>query len=235
MEIENSFIASVKREKTMTLQRRWAKLFQRIKKNNQDMIEQYMAAIQQYIAKNYKKQVPPQYAPYKDTDQPVPHFDSDHGTGFRYSLKDYRDTEKLEEGEKGAADPVEFTSLEWFLDQVKNHTFVNKLSALIRQKGMRDPAVYKAANMDRRLFSKIMSDYGYQPSKDTVIALSFALRLSFDEAKDLLDAAGYTLSRSIRRDVAIEYFFRSHIYSLTDINIVLDRLGLKIIGRQNVV
>ena len=76
-----------------------------------------------------------------------------------------------------------------------------------------------------------MSDYGYQPSKDTVIALALVLQLSLDEAKDLLDAAGYTLSHSIRRDVAIEYFLRSHYYCLNEINIVLDRLGLKIIGR----
>ena len=183
-------------------------------------IQELMESVQPYIDQYYEKPLPP-----------VSLFDP--SSGVKFSLR-ATTKPKLEEGEKGAEEPFSLIPPDWLMDQVENHTFANKLSDYIAQKGMRDPAVYKAANMDRRLFSKIMTDYGYQPSKDSVLALAFALKLTPDEANDLLEGAGYTLSHSIRRDVVIEYFFRSKIYRLTDINIVLDQLGLKMIGRQNV-
>ena len=89
----------------------------------------------------------------------------------------------------------------------------------------------KAAQMDRRLFSKMMSDRNYKPSKDTAVALVIALELSLKQANDLLSRAGYALSHSNKRDVIIEYFIRERIYNLSDINEVLYRLDQKIIGR----
>ena len=112
-------------------------------------------------------------------------------------------------------------------------TFVDKLVYHINAKGMRDAQVYKAAQMDKRLFSKIMSNAEYKPSKDTVIALAFALKLTLKETEDLLARAGYTFSHSNKRDVIIEYFFREGIHNLIDINEVLFRLNQKIIGRNN--
>ena len=117
------------------------------------------------------------------------------------------------------------------LDGTTNKTFVDTLIVHINKKGMRDSEVYKAAQIDRRLFSKIMSDRQYKPAKDTAIALAIALQLSLDEANDLLSRAGYTFSHSNKKDIIIEYFFREHIYKLDDINQVLFNLGQKIIGR----
>lgn len=117
------------------------------------------------------------------------------------------------------------------LDKTINKTFVDILILHIDKKGMRDSEVYKAAQIDRRLFSKIMSDRQYKPSKDTVIAISIALKLRLDEANDLLSRAGFALSHSNKKDVIIEYFFREQIYNLDDINSVLFNLGQKIIGR----
>lgn len=117
------------------------------------------------------------------------------------------------------------------LDNTTNKTFVDTLIVHINKKGMRDSEVYKAAQIDRRLFSKIMSDRQYKPAKDTAIALAIALQLSLDEANDLLSRAGYTFSHSNKKDIIIEYFFRERIYKLDDINQVLFNLGQKIIGR----
>ena len=77
----------------------------------------------------------------------------------------------------------------------------------------------------------MVSNRDYKPSKDTAIALAFALRLSLDEANDLLSRAGYTFSHSNKRDIIIEYFFREGIFNLMDVNEVLYRLDQKIIGR----
>lgn len=117
------------------------------------------------------------------------------------------------------------------LDKTVNQTFSDRLAFLIRKSGMRDTQVYKAAQMDKRLFSKIMSDKNYKPSKDTVIALIFALELSLSEAEDLLSRAGYTLSHSNKRDVILEFFIRERIHNLFDVNEILHNLNQKTIGR----
>lgn len=113
-----------------------------------------------------------------------------------------------------------------------NASFVAKIMQYISSKNLSTAEVYKAANMDRRLFSKMLCTKDYQPSKDTVIALSIAIRLTLDEANDLLERAGYSLSHSIRRDVIIEYFFRECVYNLNDINNFLFYMGERVIGRN---
>ena len=117
------------------------------------------------------------------------------------------------------------------LEENTNMSFVDKMLEYINKKQLRDSKVYKAAQIDRRLFSKIVSDREYKPAKDTCIAICFALQLSLRETNDLLARAGYILSHSSKRDVVIEYFFREGVYDLMDVNIILQRLGLKIIGR----
>ena len=113
-----------------------------------------------------------------------------------------------------------------------NISFVKKLEMLIKERNLAVSEVYKAANMDRRLFSKITCNSDYQPSKDTVLALIFALKLSHPEAIDLLERAGYTLSHSIKRDIILEYFIKERIYNLNNINAFLYNMNEKIIGRN---
>lgn len=118
------------------------------------------------------------------------------------------------------------------LEQSVNQTFVDRLLHYINEKGVRDSEVYKAAQVDKRLFSKMVSNREYKPSKDTAIALALALELSLDEANDMLSRAGYTFSHSNKRDIIIEFFFREKVYNLMDANDVLYRLNQKLIGRS---
>ena len=109
--------------------------------------------------------------------------------------------------------------------QKKEESFSERLLRMIDEKGLKDSDVYKRANIDRRLFSKIRGDEDYMPSKKTAISFCLALQLDMDEAKKLLATAGYTLSTSSRFDLIIIYLIENCEYNIHFANIVLDDYG----------
>ena len=203
-------------------------------------IDRYTEGANGYVTRTYAPEPPPKKEPsvkysLRKADPDIKY--SERGD-VRYS---FRDTDDIPaQGDKFRKDAVEQLfalyslnsgSLNKKLDTTLNLTFVDMLTRYINMKGWRDSKVYKAAQIDRRLFSKIMSDREYKPAKDTALALAIALELTLQQTRDLLDRAGYTLSHSNKRDVIIEYFIREGVHNLADINEVLYKLDQKIIGR----
>ena len=120
-------------------------------------------------------------------------------------------------------------SLEDLIGEV-GEPFHEVLFEKILQSGMTDVEVYRRANMDRKLFSKIRNNPAYHPGKNTVLALAIALKMDIDDTQDLLSRAEYALSPSSKSDVIIRYFIERKIFDIDLINIALDDHNLTILG-----
>ena len=120
--------------------------------------------------------------------------------------------------------------LEDVVEQVEEG-FSEALLRLIDERDLTDPEVYKRANIDRKLFSKIRSKKGYQPSKPTALALAVALRLDLDETRDLIARAGYALTHANKGDIIVEYFIVRKMWDVMLINETLFAFDQPLIGR----
>ena len=105
--------------------------------------------------------------------------------------------------------------------------FQKQLFDYIDCKKLNDVDVYKKANIDRRLFSKIRSNENYRPSKDTVIALCISMKLTLEESEVLLKSVGASLSNSILRDVIIKACIKYEIYNIDDVDLLLIERNLE--------
>ena len=120
-------------------------------------------------------------------------------------------------------------SLDDMLDEL-DAGFSETLLTLIDRTGKKDSDIYKKANVDRKLFSKIRNNPDYKPSKTTAIAFAIALELDLEETKDFIARAGFALSRSSKFDVIIEYFIKQKNYDVFAINEALFAFDQSLLG-----
>lgn len=114
--------------------------------------------------------------------------------------------------------------------QKQDISFSEKLFRIIDSRGLKDPDVYREANVSKQVFSKIRAKSSYHPKKNTVLALAIALRLSLVETDDLLSYAGYTLAKNDKIDIIVSYFIEKGIYKVVSINEVLFEYDLPLLG-----
>lgn len=143
--------------------------------------------------------------------------------------QEYHFDANIAKGKTSDPDGHKGVSLEQLVKEV-GESFHEKLFREIDRSGMSDVEVYKRANIDRKLFSKIRSNPAYHPSKQTILALAIALELNINDTVDLLSRAEYALSPGSKGDLIVKYFIERGIYDIMTINFALDEYGQEILG-----
>jgi hypothetical protein len=103
--------------------------------------------------------------------------------------------------------------------------FQNTLMQLIADRKVDNSVIYKKACIDKKFFSKIISNKDYVPKKHTVMALGLALELTLEEYESFLASAGYAFMPSSKFDLIIKYCVMNHIYNLISVDVILDDHG----------
>lgn len=184
--------------------------------------------IQEYLSNNYtgnmkvvslhEESVPPQIIESWDKPEYFPCCEAPQKAACRPNLPlnftDYSRTSRFQRSfcyQIGLSDTV--TNM--------NDSFSETLLILIEKKNKTEPEVYKTANVDRRVFSRIRTRKNYTPKKTTILALAIALELSIDETNNLLCKAGFALSPSILLDVIVSFFIKEKTFDIFEINAAL--------------
>ena len=129
---------------------------------------------------------------------------------------------------EASAAPLPAGSLEELLGQSES-TFSEYLLDILKERSGKDSEVYKRAEISKQLFSKMLSNKYYQPTKNTVIQLAIGLQLDVNRTQKLLEKAGYTLTRSSKADLVVQYYIERKVYNVKFINLALEDCGLPLL------
>lgn len=114
---------------------------------------------------------------------------------------------------------------EWEKKNSVRKSFSSEVLRRLDESGTPYVDFYKRAWLDKKMFYKIKSDYGYKPSMETAVKCCFGLRLNMEESAGLLQLAGYCFSPSSSRDLALKFCIEHNIHDLREVNYLLSGLG----------
>ena len=156
------------------------------------------------------------------------------GSGIRYSLAESDDT--IPDMKKFLSDARQDTAMfdspalrktyhEWERQTAAKKTFSSEVLKKLKELDLKPAEFYKAAGLDKRVFHALKRDYLYTPSKETAIRCCLGLRLKYEEALDLLQLAGYSMSPGNSRELVIRFCMENEVYDLPSINYMLAAMG----------
>lgn len=113
-----------------------------------------------------------------------------------------------------------------------DESFSERLNRFLIEKDVDNADCWKAANISRKTFSKILCEKNYHPTKTTVLAIAISLKLTIKETNELLEPAGYVLTKSDKIDYIVMYFIENKIYDILTVNEALFDCDLKVLGAK---
>lgn len=109
------------------------------------------------------------------------------------------------------------TKIMEYLNCSESKSFKDTLFSFIDNSGLSDSEIYKRADVDRKLFSKIRCGKDYVPRRNVIVKLGLALALSMKDFEKLLKSGGYSLSEN-KFDKVISCCLENNIYDLESVN-----------------
>jgi len=98
------------------------------------------------------------------------------------------------------------------IDLIKDKSFSTLLSDFVAQRFDKDANFYKQIYMSRQLFSKIINNPSYRPTRETVMRCCIGLKLGERDAQLLMESAGYGFSRNLDLDLIVKFCIADRVY-----------------------
>ena len=109
-------------------------------------------------------------------------------------------------------------------------TFPMVLQKFIDKKGFKKyKEIYGKISMKQDTFSSILRGKYSVVKKENVLKLCVGLKLSVDEAEELMESAGYLFSKSIMTDVVVKAFLLHECYDTFAIDNELDENNVSVL------
>ncbi len=112
----------------------------------------------------------------------------------------------------------------------QDKSFIEMVDWWLNEKNIRMKDFYIHSNLNRAMLSNLRCHPSQTPKKTNAIACAIGLELNLAETTDLLDRAGFSLSKYVKTDVIVEYFIKNGIFDIFKINEELFANDLVLLG-----
>ena len=96
-----------------------------------------------------------------------------------------------------------------------------------------DDELILRGNLSSKLFSKLVNDSSYIPSKNVVFSFGIAMKLNEDELSSLLNSCGYALNKTNLLDLIVCFYIDSNLYDVYKINNALFNYNILPLGEKD--
>ena len=127
---------------------------------------------------------------------------------------------------------MENTYHAWEKKNSEYKSFSSEVTRMVNERFRKPSEFYRAANIDKRTYHKLSTDFGYKPSRITAFRCCFGLGLSLEEAEELLKLAGMAFSPNDPDDLVVKFCLENGIRDIPGINYMLYRYATRSLSRD---
>ena len=203
--------------------------------------EKIDSGVEHFISEAYRQRQKEQLHSFYEGNRPPVQYGMLHPTlnsvlWDRESDDDEAAVISAETAESYAAEPECIASVSAALPQPgdgyekEDRSFADMCEWWCKEKGLTKKEFYNRANINKSMFWGMKHHPDQIPRKTNALACVIGLSLNYDQAIDLLQRAGLTLSKYYETDLIVEYFIREKNYDIDEINALLYQKDLSLLG-----